>query len=191
MATQVRLRQRIDLHAEWPKAWDAMVGLEGSIELEQRLRVLVKLRASLLNGCVYCIDLHGREGLEGGERQERLFGLAAWRESPYFTERERAALALTDAITIVAQGHVSGEVWAEACRHLARESWPGWCGPWLLSTAGTGSRSRHGCRRRATEMGEQPSGKEASPVHDIGKANHVKQRYPGYGSRSATAGGRR
>lgn len=116
MATQTKLRQRIDLQAEVPEAWDEMVALESAIGLDQQLQVLVKLRASLLNGCVYCIDMHSKQGLDGGESHQRLFGLAAWRESPYFSPRERAALALTDSITMVADGHIPDDIWEEASR---------------------------------------------------------------------------
>jgi AhpD family alkylhydroperoxidase len=122
------MNQRIDVTAEVPEAYEAMAALDGVIGLDEKLRVLVKLRASLINGCVYCIDLHSREGLAADESEQRLFGLAAWRESPYFTERERAALALTDAITLIADGHVPDDVWREASRHfdpggLARLVW--------------------------------------------------------------------
>lgn len=111
-------QQRIDIHAEAPQAYKAMAALDGEIDLDERLRVLVKLRASLVNGCVYCIALHSREGREAGESEQRLFGLAAWHESPFFTDRERAALALTDAITLVAETHVPAEAWEEATRHF-------------------------------------------------------------------------
>jgi AhpD family alkylhydroperoxidase len=91
-----------------------MIALDAAIGLDESLRVLVKLRGSLTNGCVYCIDLHSREGLDAGERPEGLFGLASWRESPFFDERERAALALTDTVTLVADGHVPDEIRQEA-----------------------------------------------------------------------------
>jgi AhpD family alkylhydroperoxidase len=120
--------QRIDVMAELPEAYEAMAALDDATGLDERLRVLVKLRASLINGCVYCIDLHSGEGRAAGESEQRLFGLAAWRESPYFSERERAALALTDAITLIADGHLPDDVWEEAARRfdpgqLARLVW--------------------------------------------------------------------
>ncbi len=122
------MKPRIDVTAELPHAYEAMAALDQVIGLDEKLRVLVKLRASLINGCVYCIDLHSSEGLAAHESEQRLFGLAAWRESPYFTPRERAALALTDAITLVADDQVSDEVWGKAARHfdsreLARLVW--------------------------------------------------------------------
>ncbi len=129
MATDATtMEARIDIHAGAPEAYEAMTALDCAVGLDEKLRVLVKLRASLVNGCVYCIDLHSREGLEAGESEQRLFGLAAWHESPYFTARERTALALTDAVTLVADGHVPDQVWEEASRQfdsgeLARLVW--------------------------------------------------------------------
>ena len=129
MATNARaLEQRIDIQSEAPGAWRAMLALDAAVALDERLHVLVKQRASMLNGCVYCIDMHGKEGLDAGESERRLFGLAAWQESPFFTDRERAALALTDAITLVADGHVPDDVWEEARRdfdpeELAQLTW--------------------------------------------------------------------
>jgi AhpD family alkylhydroperoxidase len=119
MGIHVTPPTRIDVLAELPEAYEAMAALDDVIGLDERLRVLVKLRASLINGCVYCIDLHSNEGLAAHESGQRLFGLAAWRESPYFTERERAALALTDAITLIADDHVPDDVWEEAGRQFA------------------------------------------------------------------------
>jgi AhpD family alkylhydroperoxidase len=122
------MKERISISAEVPEAYEAMTALDDAIGLDEKLRVLVKLRASLINGCVYCIDLHSKEGLAAHESEERLFGLAAWEESPYFSDRERAALALTDAITLIADGHVPDAVWQLARRHfdsseLARLVW--------------------------------------------------------------------
>jgi AhpD family alkylhydroperoxidase len=80
---------------------------------------LVELRASQINGCSVCVDMHARELKAAGERDERIFTLAAWRETPYFTEAERAALALTEAATRLADRHdqVPDAVWDEAARH--------------------------------------------------------------------------
>ena len=84
------------------------------IDLEPGLRELVRLRTSLINGCSYCIDVHWTALRRDGESEARLVQLAAWQESPYFDERERAALALTDAVTHVSATHVPDEVWARA-----------------------------------------------------------------------------
>jgi len=84
------------------------------VGLEKSLVELVKTRASQLNGCAYCVDLHTRNATEAGEDQRRLHNLAVWRESPYFTARERAALALTEAATKLTEGPVSDHVFAAA-----------------------------------------------------------------------------
>ncbi len=81
--------------------------------LDKSLIELVKIRASQINGCAFCLDMHTREARSLGESEERLHVLAAWHESPAFTERERAALAWTDALTDMADGHVPDEVYAE------------------------------------------------------------------------------
>jgi AhpD family alkylhydroperoxidase len=109
---------RIDLsrHAGGPFA--AMVRVEERITLDPRIRHLVKLRGSQINGCAYCLDMHWPAAREHGESDMRLAQLSAWEESPYFDERERAALALTDAMTHVSATHVPDDVWAEAERHF-------------------------------------------------------------------------
>ena len=81
--------------------------------LEESLLNLVRLRASQINGCAYCIDVYWKEARFDGETEQRLYGLNAWRESPYYSERERAALAWSEAITLVADGHVSDSVYEE------------------------------------------------------------------------------
>jgi AhpD family alkylhydroperoxidase len=108
----------MEIQREARDPYRAMVALDRAVGLDEQLHLLVKLRASLVNGCAYCIDLHSKEGLEAGESQERLFGLAAWAEAPYYSERERAALALTDAITLIAEGRVPDDVWEKAERHF-------------------------------------------------------------------------
>jgi AhpD family alkylhydroperoxidase len=75
-------------------------------DIDPKLRELVRLRASQLNGCAYCLDMHSKDARAIGETEQRLYGLAAWRETPYFTARERAALAFTESVTLVADSHV-------------------------------------------------------------------------------------
>jgi AhpD family alkylhydroperoxidase len=82
--------------------------------LEPALLELVKTRASQLNGCAYCIDMHTKDARAAGETEQRLYALSAWRETPFYSERERAALALTEAVTLVAQAHVPDSVVEEA-----------------------------------------------------------------------------
>ena len=76
------------------------------VDFDPRLRELVRIRASQINGCAYCIDMHTKDARAAGESEQRLYGLAAWRETPYFTARERAALAFTEAVTLLAADHV-------------------------------------------------------------------------------------
>lgn len=90
-------------------------GLEGSL-LE-----LVKTRASQINACAYCLDMHWKDAKANGETEQRLYGLAAWREAPYYTDRERAALGLTEAVTRIADGGVPDEVIAAAEPHFSPE----------------------------------------------------------------------
>ena len=82
---------------------------------------LVKLRASQINGCAYCIDMHWKDLRAAGETEQRLYGLDAWRESPYYSERERAALAWTEAVTNIQEGHASDPVFEERRRHFSEK----------------------------------------------------------------------
>ena len=109
---------RIDLKETAAKQYAAMVALDRSIELDPRLRELVKLRASQLNGCAFCIDMHWRDARADGESEERLYMLAVWRESALYDARERAALALCEAITRLGEDDVSDEVWHSAAEHF-------------------------------------------------------------------------
>ncbi|MGH3289484.1 MAG: carboxymuconolactone decarboxylase family protein [Streptosporangiaceae bacterium] len=80
-------------------------------EIDPRLRELIRIRASQLNGCAYCIDMHTKDARAIGETEQRIYGLAAWPETPYFTARERAALAFTEAVTLLADTHVPDEAY--------------------------------------------------------------------------------
>jgi len=101
-----------------PDPYQAMVAFDNSIDFDPRLRELVKIRASQLNGCAYCLDMHTRVARDAAEDERRLATLAGWHESPFFTPRERAALALTDAVTRLGDHGVSDAVWAEAAEHF-------------------------------------------------------------------------
>jgi AhpD family alkylhydroperoxidase len=105
---------RIHLDDAAPKQVAAMLRFEASIGLDPALRELVKVRASQINGCVVCIDTHWKEARAAGESEERLYSLDAWRQSPLYSERERAALALCEAMTLVADGQVPDEAWEPA-----------------------------------------------------------------------------
>ena len=97
-----------------PAPHRALVALSKSIELDPTLRELVNLRTSIVNGCAYCIATHTKDARQAGESEQRLYALAAWRVSPLFSDRERAVLALTDAITLISDEHVPRAVWEEA-----------------------------------------------------------------------------
>lgn len=112
---------RISMPGVAPRAFEAMLHLESAVAglgLERRLYELIKIRASQINGCAFCIDMHTKDARADGETEQRIYALDAWRETPFFSQRERAALALTEAITLVTQGHVPDEVYAEAAAHF-------------------------------------------------------------------------
>jgi AhpD family alkylhydroperoxidase len=118
------MQPRIDITSASPGALQAMLGLENYLHqcgLDAKLLDLVKLRVSQINGCAYCLDMHWKDLRAAGETEQRLYGLDAWRESPYYTERERAALAWAEAVTLVADTHVPDEVFDEARRHFSDE----------------------------------------------------------------------
>jgi AhpD family alkylhydroperoxidase len=100
-----------------PNVSRAMVALEQEIELDPVVRELVELRASILNGCAYCIDMHTKRARRAGESEQRLYALAAWHDAPFFTERERAALAFTESVTLVATTHVPVEDYDAVAAH--------------------------------------------------------------------------
>jgi AhpD family alkylhydroperoxidase len=105
---------RFDYQKAAPGVYKAMGGLElylRSCGIEHPLLHLVKLRASQINGCAYCIDMHSKDLRAAGDSEQRLYSLDAWRECPYYTERERAALAWTEAVTLVSTGHVADAVY--------------------------------------------------------------------------------
>jgi AhpD family alkylhydroperoxidase len=110
--------QRINAAEVAPEAFGAVLGLEKYVRanVDYTVLELVKLRASMLNGCTYCVDMHSREALGAGESSRRLFAVAAWREAPFFDERERAALALTDAVTQLGEHGVPDDVWDAASK---------------------------------------------------------------------------
>jgi AhpD family alkylhydroperoxidase len=112
------VHQRMAAGALAPAVYKAMAAFDRSIDLDPVLRELIKIRASQLNGCAYCLDMHTRDARAAGEDERRLATIAGWREAPFFTERERAALALTDAVTRLGEHGVTDEVWAAAAAHF-------------------------------------------------------------------------
>lgn len=110
------MKERISYRAS-PGGYAAMLNLESVLaqsSIEEPLRNLVKLRVSQINGCAYCIDMHWKDLRAGGESEQRLYGLDAWEESPYYSERERAALAWCEAVTLLHRGHVPDATYERA-----------------------------------------------------------------------------
>jgi AhpD family alkylhydroperoxidase len=105
---------RIDLMHANPGVIQAMLGLERQVrkaDLDDMLLDLVRMRASQINGCAPCLDMHSKDARANGETEQRLYGLDAWREAPYYSARERAALEWTDALTLVSETHVPDDVY--------------------------------------------------------------------------------
>jgi AhpD family alkylhydroperoxidase len=114
--------QRIDYGTVAPAALRAVFGVEQYVRqsgLEHELVALVKLRASYMNGCAYCVDMHTKDARLAGEREQRLYAVPVWRETPFFTPRERAALAWTEAVTAIGREGVPDELFDEARRHFS------------------------------------------------------------------------
>ena len=114
--------QRLDYAKASPAAYQAMLGLERYVcasGLEHSLLELVKLRASQINGCAFCVDMHARDARTGGEAERRLYALPVWREAPFFTARERAALDWTEALTLVAQHPDLDAPYAALAQHFS------------------------------------------------------------------------
>ena len=108
------MQARIDLMRVNPGIMQAMLGLERQVRqarLDHKLIDLVRMRASQINGCAYCLDMHSKDARAKGETEQRLYGLDAWRETPYYSDRERAALEWTEALTLVAETRVPDDVY--------------------------------------------------------------------------------
>jgi AhpD family alkylhydroperoxidase len=114
--------RRINYSKVAPEGIRALGGLETYLQgsgLEVDLLNLIKTRASQLNGCAYCIDMHTKDARARGETEQRLYTLPAWRATPFYTDRERAALAWAEAVTLISHGPVSDTLYGEARRHFA------------------------------------------------------------------------
>jgi len=118
-ATTVQIPVRLDFDAHAPAFAKALAHLDNAatrqldqVDFDHRLRELVRIRASQLNGCAYCIDMHTKDARAAGETEQRIYALPAWRETPFFTARERAALGFTEAVTLLAADHVPDEAYA-------------------------------------------------------------------------------
>jgi AhpD family alkylhydroperoxidase len=118
------MEPRLDYRKFNPEPLQAMLALEKYIAncgLDHKFVHLLKLRASQINGCAFCIDMHSLDARAAGETEQRLYALDAWRETPFFTDRERAGLAWVEAVTLVSQTHVPDSVYDEARRHFSEQ----------------------------------------------------------------------
>jgi AhpD family alkylhydroperoxidase len=115
--------ERMQMEKVVPEGYKAVLALERYVrgQVDPILFDLVKLRASIVNGCAYCVDMHATDALKQGEDVRRVFAVAAWRESPFFTPRERVAFELTDVVTRLGEAGVSDELWKEAEDELGTE----------------------------------------------------------------------
>ncbi len=122
MTNTQHMHPRLDYAKAAPGAREAMYAVERYVRecgLERRLLELVKLRASQINGCAYCVDMHTKDARANGETEQRLYAVVVWREAPFFTERERAALAWTEAVTLVSQEQVPDNVFELARKEFS------------------------------------------------------------------------
>jgi AhpD family alkylhydroperoxidase len=118
------MKARLDAYKAAPAMMKAIIALDGQVQksgLEPSLVELVKLRASQINGCAYCVHMHSRDARAKGENEDRLQLLVTWRESPLYTDRERAALAWTEALTLLSQTHAPDDVYEDVRRHFSEE----------------------------------------------------------------------
>lgn len=118
------MKARLEYQKVDPAALNAMLELEkytAKSGLEHNLYELVKIRASQINGCAYCLDMHTKDARKAGETEQRLYALSAWRETPFFTERERAALEWTEALTLISQKHIPDEIYDSVRKHFSEK----------------------------------------------------------------------
>jgi len=118
------MQPRINWTQVAPDAFKALAALERYVRqsgIESNLLELVKLRASQINHCAYCIDMHWKDLRAAGETEQRLYGLSAWEESPYYTDRERAALAWTEAVTVMTDGFIPDSVYEAVRPHFSEK----------------------------------------------------------------------
>lgn len=117
------MEPRIDVNKVAPEAYKAVLGLEkyAASHVDPTLYELIKLRASMINGCGFCIDMHSHDAMKAGETPQRLFELMAWREVGLYTDKERAALALVDQVTRLGEEGVTDEVWDDVADEFSEE----------------------------------------------------------------------
>ena len=118
------MKARIELRHANPKIMPLLLAIEGYLHrssLGSRLQHLIKTRASQINGCAYCLDMHTKDARAEGESEQRLYALDAWSETPFFDDRERAALEWTEAVTDVAEGHIPEDVYERVRQHFTEQ----------------------------------------------------------------------
>ena len=118
------MQPRIDFRKTAPGAMQALLTFQAYVNnsgLPKSLLELVKIRASQINACAYCLDMHTKDARANGESEQRIYALNAWRETPFFNDRERAALAWTESLTLLTEGHVPDAVFEEVHRHFSNE----------------------------------------------------------------------
>src|SRR5690348_4198753 len=127
-ATTVQVHVRLDFDAHAPAFAKALAHLDNAatkqldqVDFDHRLRELVRIRASQLNGCAYCIDMHTKEARAAGETEQRIYALNAWRETPFFSDRERAALEWTEAVTRIGDTHAPDDVYERVAAQFSEE----------------------------------------------------------------------
>lgn len=118
------MEARMDVYKLVPGSLKAMLDLQNfinGISLDKTMTELIKIRASQINGCVFCLNMHTKDARKMGETEQRIYALSAWEEAPYYTDKERAALALTEAITLISTTHVPDDVYNAALEVLTPE----------------------------------------------------------------------
>lgn len=118
------MRPRIDYASLEPKAVEAMLQLQNYVNnssLPQNLLELVRMRASQLNGCAFCLDMHSKDARAAGESEQRIYLLDAWREAPFYSDKERAALEWTEAVTLVSKSHVPDKIYNEVKKYFTEK----------------------------------------------------------------------
>ncbi|WP_314586443.1 carboxymuconolactone decarboxylase family protein [Paenibacillus terrigena] len=118
------MEQRMQMNVVNPQGYQAMLGLEQYLHastIDKKLLELIKIRASQINGCAFCLEMHTTDARKIGETEQRIYLLSAWREAPYYTPQERSVLALTEAITVITDNHVPDDVYQEAAKHYSQK----------------------------------------------------------------------
>jgi AhpD family alkylhydroperoxidase len=156
------MEPRLNPYKIVPNGYQAISALQKYVDasgVEKSLLELVRLRASQINGCAYCIDMHTKDARAAGETEQRLYLLSAWRESPFYSERERAALEWTEAVTLVSESHVPDDIYD----HAAAQFQPEELVNLTLAIAAINTWNRMSVAFRAVPGSYQPSVQRASP----------------------------